>query len=162
MTAGLRWLTLASVAVLAAGLAVLLIYCLLEALGTPGGSFVDAYWRGRLPWMGFAEGLIVSGATASAVSGAASVAWSGGWLRRLLILPPGSLVALWWLFALVMSAMRAVPCPTGEPCPAPSPDPWAYAYSLPETSVLFLILPALFIVGLALRSGRRAAAEPAT
>jgi len=161
VTSGLRWLTVASVAVLAAGLAVLLAYCLLEALGTPGMSLVDAYWRGRLPWMGISEGVIVSGATASALSGAIAVAWSGGWLPRLLVVPPILLVAFWWPLAMAMSSMRAVPCLTGQPCPAPEPDPWAYAYSAPETAALFLIVPALFIAGLALKGGRRAGAEAA-
>ncbi|MGZ6213883.1 MAG: hypothetical protein ACXWMG_02915 [Candidatus Limnocylindria bacterium] len=39
------------------------------------------------------------------------------------------------------------------------PDPWAYAYSAPENAALFLILPALFIAGLALTGRRRAVAE---
>lgn len=144
----LRRLTSASALLLAFGLTWLLAYMLAEAFfGDGGGSLVDAYWRGRLPWMGVAEALIVVGATASAVAGTLAAQVGGGWIRRLLVLPPLAVVGLWLLLAMT-PPRRAVPC---NHCPPPTtPDPWAYAYSLPETTALFLLLPALVIVALAL------------
>jgi hypothetical protein len=148
---GLRWwLPAASLGVLGIGFFVLGAYSIAEALANPGYSLVDAYWRGRLPWMGIAEALIVSGATACAVIGSATALWVGGVWRRILVLPPLLPIALWWFVAIAMSSMRATPCEVGTPCPAPTPDPWAFAYSSPETTALFLILPALFIVLVAL------------
>jgi hypothetical protein len=45
-----------------------------------------------------------------------------------------------------------------SPCP-PSPlDPWAYAYSAPETALLFLVLPSMLIAIVALTAARRQAA----
>lgn len=137
---------------MAAGLALLLAYCIVEAANNPGYSLVDAYWRGRLPWMGIAEGVIVVGATASAVVGAVATWAGGGWLRRAATIPPLMAVAFWWVLAL-MPPRQAVPC---DDCPARPLDPWAYAYSLPETAALLLFLPALLIVALALiGTGRR-------
>jgi hypothetical protein len=148
MTAWLRGLTMGAAAVLAAGFGLLLAYALAEALfGDGNGSLVDAYWRGRLPWMGIVEALIVVGATACVVTGAMLILVSGGWIRRITAVPLTAIVALWWLVAIAMSTMRAVPC---NNCPPPDPDPWAYAYSVPETTLLFLIGPAVLLVLLAL------------
>ncbi|MDQ2854027.1 MAG: hypothetical protein M3R32_04120 [Chloroflexota bacterium] len=144
------WLPAASLGVLGIGFLVLGAYSIAEALANPGYSLVDAYWRGRLPWMGIAEALIVGGATACAVIGAVAALWAGGAWRRILVIPPLLPIALWWFVAIGMSSMRATPCEIGTPCPAPGPDPWAFAYSSPETTALFLILPALFIVLVAL------------
>lgn len=141
---------MASLGVLAFGLLFLGAYCVAEALANPGYSLVDGYWRGRLPWLGIAEALIVGGATASAVIGAATALWVGGAWRRFLVIPPLVAIALWWLLAVAMTSMRAAPCEVGTPCPTPSPDPWAFAYSVPETAALFLILPGMFIVLVAL------------
>jgi hypothetical protein len=154
MASWLRALTLGAAALLAIGFIWLLAYMLAEAfLGDGQGSLVDAYWRGRLPWMGIAEALIVVGATACAVAGAASVMVEGGWVRRIVVVPPLIVVGLWWLLATAMSTMRAVPC---NDCPAPAPDPWAYAYSAPQTALLFLIAPSAVIALLALVRERSA------
>ena len=148
MASWLRRLTLGAAALLAVGLGWLLAYAVAEALlGDGHGSLVDAYWRGRLPWMGIAETLIVFGATACAVAGAASVMIEGGWVRRLAVVPALAVAGMWWLLAIAMSSMRAVPC---NDCPTPTPDPWAYAYSAPQTTLLFLIAPSIVIVLLAL------------
>lgn len=144
----LRRLTAGAFALLAIGFGWLLAYVVAEALlGDGNGSLVDGYWIGRLPWMGVAETLIVLGATACAIGGAASVIVEGGWVRRLAVVPPVIVVGMWWLLAVAMSTMRAVPC---NDCPAPTPDPWAYAYSAPQTALLFLIAPSAVIALLAL------------
>lgn len=140
-----RRLTLASVALLVFGILFLLAYCVMEAIGS-GISLVDAYWRGRLPWMGIAEALVVVGATASIVTGTLAALVRGGWWRRLATLPPLAVASMWWILALT-------PPPGGAFCPAcapPQPDPWAYAYSLPETFAVFMLLPAAVTVFLAL------------
>lgn len=140
-------LALASAALLAFGAVWLLAYVVAEALvGDGQGSLVDAYWRGRLPWMGIAEALIVVGATACAASGALATFVNGGWIRRVATLPPLGIIGLWWWVA-------TVPFPGGAYCPTCAPpmaDPWAYAYSVPETTLVFLIGPAVLILFLAL------------
>ena len=129
---------------LAVGLGLLSAYVLMESVAS-GISFVDAYWRGRLPWMGIAETLIVVGATATLVTGAVAVAVRGGRIRRLAVLPPLAIATLWWFVAMI--PMRAVPC---NDCPPQVPDPWAYAYSAPETTLFFLLAPAAVVLALAL------------
>jgi len=147
MTGWLRRLTVGAVALLLIGLGWLLAYAVAEALvGDGHGSLVDGYWRGRLPWMGIAETLIVLGATVCAIAGAASVMVEGGWIRRIAAIPPLVIVGMWWLVAVAMSTMRAVPC---NDCPPLTPDPWAYAYSAPLTTLLFLITPAVLVALLA-------------
>ncbi|HET6745190.1 MAG TPA: hypothetical protein VFH90_04985 [Candidatus Limnocylindria bacterium] len=148
-------LTGACAILLAFGLVWLLAYVLVEAtIGQGGGSMVDAYWLGRLPWVGIAETLIVSGATATAIAGALASIIGGGWIRRLAVVPPLGIIGLWWLLA--MAIRRAVPC---ETCPPPTPDPWAYAYSAPENALLFLLVPAvaIAIIALAAKPASRAA-----
>ena len=138
----------AAFAWLLAGFVVLGVYCVAEAASNPGLSVIDAYWRGRLPWMGIAETLIVSGATVCAVVGAGTVLLRGGWQRRVMVILALWPIALWWFFGIVGLPGGGVCFPA--PC-APRPiDPWAVAYSAPETAVLFLILPAVFIATLAL------------
>ncbi|HEX6474411.1 MAG TPA: hypothetical protein VF114_04910 [Candidatus Limnocylindria bacterium] len=148
MAAWLRLLTLGATALLAFGLAWLFAYTLAEAFfGDGAGSLVDGYWRGRLPWMGIAEALIVVGATACAGVGAVAVMVEGGWIRRLAVIPAALVVAMWWFLAALVPARQAVPC---TDCPPPNVDPWAYAYSVPQTTLLFLIVPAVILVLLAL------------
>jgi hypothetical protein len=122
-------------------------------LGDGNGSFVDAYWRGRLPWMGIIEALVVTGATGAAIAGTITIVAKGGWVRRVFALPLLLVIGLWWFLAIAMSTMRAVPCDT---CPPPNPDPWAFAYSVPVTALLFLIGPSLLLVLLALVRTRSA------
>ena len=167
MATWLRRLTAGAAALLAFGFAWLLAYVVGEALlGDGNGSLVDGYWIGRLPWMGIAEMLVVVGATACALAGTASVIVEGGWVRRLAVVLPLVAVGMWWLLAMLMSTMRAVPC---IDCPPPVPDPWAYAYSVPETTLLLLIAPSAIIALLALvrarspepvRTRNRACMEP--
>jgi hypothetical protein len=141
----LRRSTLASLLLLAFGLVWLLGYCLAEAI-ISGTSLVDAYWLGLLPWMGIAVALVVVGASACIVVGTITALVWGGWLRRLLVIPPLAISGLWWLIA-VQPFHGGAYC---SACPPAESDPWAYAYSLPVTAVLFLLLPALVVVVLTL------------
>jgi hypothetical protein len=145
MRSPLRLSTIASLAVLVAGFAALAIYCVAEAAGS-GLSLVDAYWRGRLPWMGIIEAMVVGGATATIVTGALTTLVLGGWWRRAALVPPVLVAALWWVAATLAVGVNYAPC---FDCPAPPWDPWAYAYSVPETALVFLVIPALASAALA-------------
>ena len=148
MAAWLRRFTVGTTALLGIGFAWLFAYVVAEALlGDGGGSLVDGYWIGRLPWMSIAETLIVVGATACAMAGTASVLVEGGWFRRIAVVPMALVIALWWLLAIILSTMRAVPC---NDCAPLTPDPWAYAYSVPKSTLLLLIAPSVVIALLAL------------
>lgn len=103
----------------------------------------------------------MSGATACEVVGAGAVWWLRSGALRVVVIPPLLPIGLRWLLAI--SGL-----PSGGPLPAvavpPRPiDPWAVAYSAPETAPLFLILPATFLVILALTvSADRTAPGPAS
>jgi hypothetical protein len=146
----LRLATILALASLAAGFAVLAAYCVVEAAAS-GLSLVDAYWRGRLPWMGIADGLIVGGATATLLVGGLTTLARGGWWRRAGILPLLALAGLWWLAAVVAIGVNFAPC---FDCPPRAIDPWAYAYSLPGSAIVGLILPSLAVAALALAPRR--------
>ena len=140
--------TLLAVGSLAIGFLLLGAYCLSES-AMSNVSLVDAYWRGRLPWMGCIEGSVVAGATATIVAGGLATLVRGGWWRRLATVPLVGVAALWWLAAVYAIGVNHAPCP-GCPSARPDPDPWAYAYSIPETAFLFLVVPALAVAALAL------------
>jgi hypothetical protein len=140
----------------ATGLVVLVLEAVREVLSDPGLSLVDGYWIGRLPWTAVGVALVVLGATTALAFGAGTAWLAGGWARRLI----GSLAlaggALWWLFAM-LPPPRGAFCAT---CPPPGPDPLTMAYSLPEGTVLFLLLPASVaaLIALTARRGRRSPA----
>ena len=143
-----RWGTIAGLAALVLGLAVLFVYALTEVLAHPGLSLVDGYWIGRLPWTGIGEGFTVIGATVAVVLGTVSV-WLGGnrWTRAL-VLVPLAVAGLFWFSAML-------PPPGGAPCTdctAQVADPFAFAYSLPLLTVIMLLLPAVTIAVLAFTS----------
>ena len=142
------WATIAGMGAMVTGLAVFLVYALSEVLAHPGMSLIDGYWVGRLPWTGIGEGFTMIGATVAVVLGTLTV-WLGGnrWSRAL-VLVPLAVAAFFWFAALL-------PFPGGAPCTdcgQPVPDPFAYAYSLPLSTVLLLLLPALVVAGLAFSS----------
>jgi hypothetical protein len=143
---------------LAFGLVWLFAYVVAEAIvGEGHGSLVDAYWMGRLPWMGIAAALIVVGASVCVASGALTVLVASGWWRRVAVIPLVALTGFWWVVAMIAFPGGA-PCPA---CPPPEPDPWAYAYSLPSETLVGLLLPALAAVLLALWPRRERAPQAA-
>jgi hypothetical protein len=142
------WGTIIGVGALVFGLAVFVVYALSEVLAHPGLSLVDGYWIGRLPWTGIGEGFTVIGATVAVVLGTVTV-WLGGnrW-KRALVLVPLAVAGFFWFAAML-------PFPGGAPCTdcaAPVPDPFAYAYSLPASTLTFLLLPAVMVAVLAFTS----------
>lgn len=142
----LRVATVLAAGSLVAGFVVLVAYCVAESAAS-GLSLVDAYWSGRLPWMGIAEGLIVSGATATIAAGGLAILVNGGWWRRAALVPLAALAALWWFAAILGIGISYAPC---FDCGPPPVDPWAYAYSAPLWALGFLIVPSLVVATLAL------------
>lgn len=139
------WGTLAGAGGLLIGLAVFFLYAVSEVLAHPGLSLADGYWIGRLPWTGIGEGFTVIGATIVVVLGTLTV-WLGGkgWWR-LVVLAPVALAGFFWLVALL-------PPPGGASCTdciAQVADPFAYAYSLPASALIFLLLPGVIVAVLA-------------
>jgi hypothetical protein len=154
------WGTIAGFGALLIGLSVFFFNALSEVLAHPGLSLADGYWIGRLPWTGIGEGFTVIGATVAVVLGTVTV-WLGGdrW-RRAVVLVPLILAGFFWFVAMLGNPNRA-PCTS---CPEPVADPFAYAYSAPESTLVFLLLPTVLITVLAFRSrpGRvRAGDRPA-
>lgn len=127
------------------GLAVLLVNAWVEYLSDPGISLVDGYWIGRTPWTPIGVWLVIGGASLALAGATAAVAVRGDWLRRALVLPVLALPVLWWA-----TALGAVRLPRYSP-----PDPVALAYSLPESAMLSLVLPALAAAVLALLPHRQ-------
>jgi len=139
------WGTIVGLGALVIGLAVFFVYALSEVLAHPGLSLVDGYWIGRLPWTGIGEGFTVIGATVAVMLGTMTV-WLGGnrW-GRVVVLVPLAVAGFFWFAAML-------PFPGGGPCTdcgEPIPDPFAYAYSLPLSTILLLMLPALVVAVLA-------------
>ncbi|MEK6720429.1 MAG: hypothetical protein AABZ33_07130 [Chloroflexota bacterium] len=143
----------AGLAAAAAGLLTLLLHMGALILGQPGTSFEDAYGQGRLPWIPIAFWLMLAGLTVAAAFGFLAVFLRGPTLARLVVLLPAAPVAFWWFWA-------SLPPPGGAPCDpgACAPrvaDPVALAYSLPELTALYLVIPAAVIVVMALLARRR-------
>jgi len=120
------------------GGATLLVNAWIEYLTTPDTSLVDAYWIGREPWTSIGAWLVSGGASLALLAAAVAVAIRGDWLRRLLMVGVLALPAWWWAVAL-----GAVPFPRYT-----APGPASLAFSMPETAVLTLVLPALAAVAL--------------
>jgi len=64
----------------------------------------------------------------------------GGWWRRLLIVPAAAAAALWWALGLGL-----LPFPRFR-----GPDPVTFAYDLPTTAAILVLLPAALLALLAL------------
>lgn len=155
------WVTLAGLSAAATGLVVLFAYSLSEVMADPSLSLVDGYWVGRLPWTALGVDLAVSGATVAVVFAALTVWLAGGAVPRAVGTLALGTAAFWWFLAMI-PPRHAVPCTA---CPPVAPDPLAVAYSQPENTLLFLLLPAAVagVVALTRRRARRSATpKPAT
>jgi hypothetical protein len=142
------------------GVLVLLGDAFSEVLANPGSSLVDGYWIGRLPWTAIGIDLVVMGSTAAVVFGTLTAWIAGGGLRRLVSLLVLAVAVFWWFIATLPFAGGAY-CPS---CPPPGPDPLTYAYSLPDSTLLLLVLPAAIAAAAAIserRLGRAASPGPA-
>ncbi len=134
-----QWVSLA-LALMIIGPSILLVYAWVEVLSNPGFSLVDGYLIGRTPWT--PVGLVVSlaGGVGGLLAGSIAIAIEGGWWRRALLVPAYAAAALWWL-----TALGVLPYPRFH-----GPDPIAFAYDLPSTAALLVLMPAALIAVLAL------------
>ncbi len=134
-----RWATF-SLALLVIGPSILLVYAWVEVLNHPGLSLLDGYWIGRTPWTPL--GIIVSlaGAVFGLLSGSLAIAAEGGWWRRALLVPAFAAAGLWW-----STAMGLLPYPRFH-----GPDPVSFAYDLPSTAALLVLMPTALLAALAL------------
>jgi hypothetical protein len=130
----------ASLFVVGAGIAMLVVVAWIEYLTHPGISIVDGYWIGRLPWTPFGVVLVLVGTAGTIVAAAAATIVSGGWLRRGLLVAVLPLPMLWWAAALGLTRLPRFR----------APDPVALAYSAPQGAALALLLPAIAAAALAL------------
>ncbi len=118
----------------------------------PGGSILDGYWVGLLPWMEVGAWLVPLGGLAATVGGLAAI-WLGrsGLLLRLATLPALVVVLFWILLAaLGMAPHSAIP-----DVPPSGSSLATVVYSSPANTVLFLLIPAAFVVILAAVARRR-------
>src|SRR5437773_5793902 len=148
MSGILRWsLRLAelSLALIALGVSTLIVYAWVEVLNNPGYTLVDGYWVGRLPWTAAGIVMILVGSVAALVAAAAAIVTEGGWWRRILIVPAWAAALIWWSVA-----MGILPFPRFH-----GPDPVTFAYSLPVTASLLLLLPAVVLAGVAITPRRQ-------
>jgi hypothetical protein len=130
----------ASLFVIGAGIATLIINAWVEYLTRPGLSIIDGYWVGRVPWTPLGVLLVLIGSAGTIIAGAAATMVAGGWLRRALLLAVFPLPVLWW-----SAALGYTPLPRFH-----GPDPVGLAFSAPQGVALALLLPAIAAAALAL------------
>jgi hypothetical protein len=147
------WATAAGLALAIVGVAVLFAQAVLEVRADPSISLGDAYWIGRLPWTPIGVGLAILGASLAVVAGTATALMAGGIVRRGVAILALLVAVFWWLVVSVplvgMGGAACVPA-----CPPPTFDPVTMAYSLPEQTAMWLLLPALVASLLGLTSPR--------
>ena len=134
-----QWARLA-LALMVIGPSILLVYSWVEVLNNPGLTLVDGYWIGRVPWTPLGLVIALAGSVAGLVAGSIAIVIEGGWWRRLLIVPAFAAAALWWCMAL-----GVLPFPRFH-----GPDPVTFAYSLPSTAAILVLMPAALLAGLCL------------
>jgi hypothetical protein len=149
------WATAAGLALAIVGVAVLFAQAVSEVRADPSISLGDAYWIGRLPWTPIGVGLAILGASLATVAGTVTALMAGGIVRRGVAILALLVAGFWWLVVTVpLVGMGGAAC---EPaCPPPTFDPVTMAYSLPEQTAMWLLLPALVASLLGLTSQREA------
>ena len=138
--AGARQWARISLALLVIGPSVLLVYAWVEVLNNPGLTLVDGYGIGRTPWTPIGIVVALAGAVGGLLSASVAIAIEGGWWRRALLVPAWVAALLWWL-----TAFGVLPYPRFV-----GPDPVTFAYSLPSTGALLVLMPAALLAVLAL------------
>ena len=137
------WATVTGLALAILGVAVLFAQSASEVRADPSISLGDAYWIGRLPWTPIGVGLAILGASLAAVAGSVTSLAAGGIVRRGLAILALLVAGFWWVVVTVpLVGLGGASC--GQPiCPPPAIDPVTVAYSLPEQTATWLLLPAL-------------------
>jgi hypothetical protein len=157
--ATLGWrLAIAGLLIVGAGFAAVLVASIQGMQRQEGQSLVDGYWVGPLPWIEVGTWLIPIGAVLAFVAAVAAV-WLGrsGWPARLATVPAIA-VALFWLLLI---AIETTPRNGPDGSIAQS-DVTTAVYSSPQNTIVFLLLPTAFVVGLAWPTRRRSEARPAS
>jgi hypothetical protein len=137
------WATAAGVVLAIVGIAVLFAQSAIEVLADPSISLGDAYWIGRLPWTPIGVGLAILGASLAVLAGTVTALTAGGLVRRGLAILALLIAGFWWLVVTVpLVGIGGAACGQ-QVCPPPTTDPVTMAYSLPEQTAMWLLLPAL-------------------
>jgi hypothetical protein len=150
------WATAAGLALAILGVVVLFAQSVSEVLADPSISLGDAYGIGRLPWTPIGVGLAILGASLATLAGTATSLMAGGIIRRGVAILALLVAGFWWLVVTIpLVGMGGASC--GQPaCPPPTIDPVTMAYSLPEQTAIWLLVPALVAGLLGLTSQREA------
>ncbi len=137
--------TVAGIVLFAAGAVAILVASIQGMALQPGLSLVDGYWVGLEPWIGIGTWLVPIGGIVTIAAGFAVVASRPSMIARLLAIVPLA-VAFFWAFVTVAVDMA----PHSRPGTTTTSSDLATAfYSNPEWTVIFLIVPAAFVVALA-------------
>jgi hypothetical protein len=151
--AGLAWrFAILGALVVVAGLAAIVAASIQGLALVPGGSILDGYWVGLLPWMDVGSWLVPLGGLAATVGGLTAI-WLGrsGLLLRVATLPALVVVLFWILLAAIgMAPHSAIP-----DVPPSTSSLATVVYSSPANTVLFLLIPAALVVILAALARRR-------
>jgi hypothetical protein len=144
-------LTLVGVVVVGLGFAAFLAASLQGMALVPGGSIVDGYDVGLLPWIDVGSWLVPVGGIVATVVGVASI-----WLGRAPVMMriatiPVILVVLFWVL-LVVIGMAPRNGPAGS---TTSSDLATVVYSSPANTIVFLLVPAAVVVLVAAAARRR-------
>ena len=123
------------------GPSILLVYAWVEVLNNPGFTLADGYWIGRIPWTPLGLVISLAGSVIGLLAGSIAIGIEGGWWRRVLIVPALGAAALWWLMAL--GVLRFISRFQG-------PDPVTFAYSLPSTAAILILMPAALLAAICL------------
>lgn len=140
------------VLVVGAGLAAILVASIQGMALVPGGSIVDGYDVGLLPWTEVGAWLVPLGGVIAAVAGLASI-WLGraGRLARVATIPAILVVLFWFLLVGIGTAPR-----NGVDGTLTSSSVATFVYSSPANTGAFLLIPAAFVVLIAAVARRRA------
>lgn len=146
-------LTLVGVVVVGLGFAAILAASFQGMALVPGGSILDGYDVGLLPWIEVGSWLVPIGGIVAAVVGVASI-WLGrtSALVRLATIPVILVVLFWVLLVVIEMAPRNGPVPDSS---TTSSSLATVVYSSPANTIVFLLIPAALVVVLAAVTRRR-------
>ena len=146
-------LTLVGVVVVGLGVVAILAASLQGMALVPGGSIVDGYWVGLLPWIDVGSWLVPVGGVVATVVGIASI-WLGraSVVARIVTIPPILVVLFWVLLVVIEMAPRNGPVPDSS---TTSSSLATVVYSSPANTIAFLLIPTALIVLLAAVARRR-------
>jgi hypothetical protein len=117
----------------------------------PGGSILDGYDIGLLPWMEVGTWLVPIGGLVATVGGLAAI-WLGRThpVVRVATVPVLVVVLFWLLLVVIHTAPR--PAIDGRTSTSSLAD---FVYSSPANTIVFLLIPAALVVLLAAVARRR-------